>query len=127
MSLRLRAHLPTIFALLMLAITVLGVLLPPLLSSHDPFSQHLDIALTPPFSRLAHPLGTDPLGRDLLSRLALAGRTSIFIAFASLAISLCLGTALGLIAGYLGGTVSCPTPVRPSQAVFNVVSWPWLR
>lgn len=105
MTRRSRGRVPTIFALLMLAITFVGVLLPPLLPGYDPFSQHLETALTPPFSALAHPLGTDPLGRDLLSRLALAGRTSIFIAFASLAISLCLGTALGLIAGYLGGAL----------------------
>jgi peptide/nickel transport system permease protein len=95
----------TIVAASMLLITIAVVAITPLLPTYDPFTQHLSQSLTPPFTRWATPLGADPLGRDLLSRLALAGRTSIVIACASLALSLGLGAGLGLAAGYFGGIV----------------------
>lgn len=52
-----------------------------------------------------HPLGTDNLGRDSLTRLALAGRTSLLISGASALLAAVIGTTLGLIAGYVGGIV----------------------
>src|SRR5690606_10857952 len=50
-----------------------------------------------------HPLGTDNLGRDTLTRLSLAGRTSLVISGASALLAAVIGATLGLIAGYVGG------------------------
>ncbi|HTQ83237.1 MAG TPA: ABC transporter permease subunit [Pseudolabrys sp.] len=63
--------------------------------------------LKPPFwqagGSLAHPLGTDPIGRDLLSRLIYGARLSLLIGASVVALSILIGTALGLIAGYFRG------------------------
>ncbi len=73
--------------------------------SHLWAGQDLGAALTPPFSSLAHPLGTDNLGRDLFWRLLGGVAISFTIGFAITAISLFVGVLLGLFAGYLGGVV----------------------
>ena len=55
-----------------------------------------------PFSS-EHPLGTDELGRDLLIRLAYGGRVSLLVGFIAAIFSACIGTGIGLMAGYYGG------------------------
>lgn len=69
---------------------------------HDPFAAS-GPALAGP--SLDHLLGTDNLGRDNLTRLALAARTSLLISGAAALLGAVIGTALGLVAGYLGGWV----------------------
>src|SRR5260221_13991539 len=59
--------------------------------------------LAPPSAEF--PLGTDALGRDLLSRILFGARLSVEISFASVAIATAAGSALGLASGYLGGAV----------------------
>ncbi|MEO0822395.1 MAG: ABC transporter permease [Pseudomonadota bacterium] len=86
---------------------VLMALLAPLISPHDPYAQDLLKRLQPPVwhdngSRL-HPLGTDHLGRDYLSRLLYGAQISLLIGFGSALISGIIGTALGVSAGYFGG------------------------
>ena len=58
----------------------------------------------PPFVTV-HVLGTDPLGRDHLARLMMAGRISLTIGFAAMIMATCLGTVIGAIAGYYGGVI----------------------
>ena len=86
-------------------LALLGLLLTalcaPLLAPYDPAAQDLNVGLTAP--TLAHPLGTDQLGRDLLSRLLWAGRSSLTVVLGVLACSLLLGASIGLVAGYVGG------------------------
>ncbi|MFJ3461395.1 ABC transporter permease [Achromobacter spanius] len=79
----------------------------PMLLPQDPFVQTLGQRLSPPFwhdkSLLAHPLGTDQLGRDYLARLVYGARISLAIGLAVVLVSGFIGISLGLIAGYAGG------------------------
>ena len=72
----------------------------PLIAPYDPNDMEYDM-LSPP-SR-AHLLGTDDLGRDLLSRIVHGTRVSLFIGFSTVALALVLGVFLGVTAGYYGG------------------------
>ena len=86
---------------------VLVALFAPLIAPHDPYAQNLLLRLKPPFWHEgwdpAHPLGTDQLGRDYLSRLVHGARVSLIVGFAAVAISAVIGITLGVIAGYAGG------------------------
>jgi peptide/nickel transport system permease protein len=81
----------------------------PLLAPYDPYDQDLARRLIPPIwhgeGTWAHPLGTDMLGRDYLSRVIYGSRISLLIGFAVMLISGLIGTALGVAAGYFGGKV----------------------
>lgn len=63
----------------------------------------LGARLLPPFTRWDHPLGTDPLGRDVLARIVVGGRISLAIGILSVMGGVLLGTLIGLIAGYYRG------------------------
>lgn len=78
-------------------------LLAPWLAPADPNAQVLLERLLPPSA--AHPLGTDSLGRDILSRSIWATRISLSVSLVAMLITICVGTVLGLLAGFLGGTV----------------------
>jgi peptide/nickel transport system permease protein len=77
------------------------------LSPYSPVEGDLQGALTPPFwqqgGSLAHPLGTDQLGRDILTRIAHGARISLAIAVVAVLVSGLTGWALAIVAGYLGG------------------------
>jgi len=73
----------------------------PLLNLPDPLTQDLGARMLSP-SRL-HWLGTDDLGRDLLSRIIYGGRVSLTVGIVSVGIALAVGTVLGLLGGYYGG------------------------
>lgn len=75
----------------------------PMVSPYDPVTQDLSNRLESP--SLSHPLGTDQLGRDVLTRLLHGARLSLGIAVAVTSVRLVVGTAVGLIAGYAGGWV----------------------
>jgi peptide/nickel transport system permease protein len=80
----------------------------PVLAPYDPLSQSLDQRLTPPVGvggTAAHLLGTDELGRDILSRLMFGAGVSLAIGVAAVVISGVLGTAVGVAAGFYGGLV----------------------
>jgi peptide/nickel transport system permease protein len=81
---------------------VLASALAPIAAPYDPDKQDLSASLARPSA--AHVLGTDKLGRDLASRLAYGGRTTLLSALLVVALSTAVGTALGLAAGYKGGT-----------------------
>ena len=80
----------------------------PLYYTTDPFVQNLPSRLSPPVwlkGVIEHPLGTDQLGRDILSRLMMGTRISLQIGIGAVAVSAIFGTAMGMISGYLGGWV----------------------
>ena len=81
---------------------VLVALLSPFIAPYDPIKVNVLDSLQPPNSQ--HWLGTDDLGRDVLSRVMWGSRVSLSVGLISVSIGLLVGTSLGLAAGYLGGT-----------------------
>lgn len=89
--------------LAVLVLAVLAAIFAPLLAPYDPVAQNLSNSLQPPSSE--HWLGTDKLGRDVLSRVIYGARVSLAVGFVSVAIAGSIGMLLGLIAGYAGGWI----------------------
>lgn len=73
----------------------------PFLTTKDPYE--IDLANTYSGMTAEHPLGTDSLGRDTLTRMIYGARASLLVSFSGVAIGACAGVILGLIAGYFGG------------------------
>jgi len=88
-------------AVLLLAVAV--ALLAPVVAPHDPLKQDLNHTLGRPDR--VHPLGTDNVGRDVLSRVIWGTRVSLVAGFGSVLIAVVVGGVLGLAAGYAGGRV----------------------
>src|SRR5829696_4311889 len=90
-------------------IFVLVAIFAPLIAPHDPLRQDLLSRLQPPVWRATgsfdHLLGTDNYGRDLLSRLIYGSRVSILVGVSAMAVSCTIGTLLGVIAAYKGGSL----------------------
>lgn len=105
---RRRGTNPYIVAAFLGLIILLGILAP-LISPHDPNAVNLLSRAQPPVwlegGSINHILGTDPLGRDILSRCLHGIRTSFAIATLGLVFSACLGVMLGLVSGFIGGWV----------------------
>lgn len=90
----------------LIVLFVLAAILAPLIAPYDPNSQNLIGRLKPPgtTSRTFHYLlGSDELGRDLLSRIIFGARASLLVAFASVLLSGTFGVVVGMIAGYRRG------------------------
>ena len=106
---RVLGHPGLVAGLVLLGFCVAMAVLAPLLAPHDPYAQNLTQRLIPPVwyekGSWAHPLGTDNLGRDYLSRTRYGARISLLIGLSVMLISGLIGTALGLVAGYFGGRV----------------------
>jgi peptide/nickel transport system permease protein len=86
--------------LVILLAFLLAALLAPLIAPFDPNEMTLDMMSSP---SLTHPLGTDDLGRDLLSRIIWGTQISLFVGVSTVALALILGVTLGVVAGYYGG------------------------
>ncbi|HET8577237.1 MAG TPA: ABC transporter permease [Methylomirabilota bacterium] len=101
-----------------LIVAVGAALVAPALAPHDPYAQAVGSRLIPPVweegGSWANPLGTDPLGRDLLSRIIYGARISISAGALAVAVSMILGVLMGLVAGYYGG--------RADTAISNLVN-----
>src|ERR1044071_1615669 len=80
---------------------VATALFAPALAPYDPLAQNLDQDLR--VSSREHWLGTDKLGRDILSRTIYGGRVSLLVGLSTVALSLIVGVAVGSLAGYFGG------------------------
>lgn len=97
-----RTHRRVAAAATLLAVLFLIALLSPVISPHDPLATSPDNAYLPPLSP-GHLLGTDELGRDLLSRALWGARVSLPVAFVAVAVGLIAGGLIGLVSGYAGG------------------------
>ncbi len=97
---------PILPGIVLLVLVVTGVFAP-LLAPHDPNLQDLMLRNAPPAwypdGTSAHLLGADHVGRDVLSRVVFGARVSLLVVAVSMTSGILLGTAAGLIAGYLGG------------------------
>lgn len=127
-----RSILPKIGVVCLLLVVISGIFAP-LLAPHNPTEQRSDLSNQPPMlvsqeitqetveldgleeettietvtktGTMAHPLGTDPLGRDILSRVIYGARVSLVVGIVSTALAFLAGTAFGLTSGYYGGWV----------------------
>jgi peptide/nickel transport system permease protein len=92
-----------------LLLLLLTAIFAPFLAPHDPFAQSLSSRLLPPVwvegGNWTHPLGTDHVGRDYLSRLIYGTRVSITIGLGAATIGMLIGVTMGVLAGYFGGWV----------------------
>jgi peptide/nickel transport system permease protein len=98
-----------VLGLAVVGAVVLVAVFAPLLAPHDYRDQQLPKVLLPPFWQAradpAYPLGTDHLGRDLLSRIIFGARTSLLVGGGGVLIAGSIGISLGLLAGYFGRAV----------------------
>ena len=98
---------PAIPLFILFFLLVLPGLFAPYLAPHNPIKGSLRARLKPPVwvqgGAIAHPLGTDKVGRDILSRIVYGARISLAVSVVAILVSGAIGTALGLIAGYFGG------------------------
>src|SRR5215469_17156702 len=95
-------RLAVVGLLVVVAVTLMAVFAP-LLAPYDPYKQNLYRVLQRPSA--AHWLGTDNVGRDLLSRVIYGARVSLLVGFVATLVSAVAGVLIGLLAGYLGGAV----------------------
>ena len=116
-----RRRLPVV-SLSIIAVFVLVALLAPVLAPGDPYEQSLRLRFRPPVweerGSWAHPLGTDRLGRDLLTRIIWGSRISLAVGALAVLLASSLGAAVGLVAGYYGGRVDT-TLMRMTDATLS--------
>ena len=108
-SRRMLQHKSFVIAGSILAVIVLMALAAPLIAPYNPYDQDLNNRLVAPVfmegGSWAHPLGTDGLGRDYLSRVIYGARVSLMIGLLTALLSGLIGAVLGITAGYFGGRV----------------------
>ncbi|MBA7651841.1 Glutathione transport system permease protein GsiD [subsurface metagenome] len=93
----------TLFGLVVILIAIIAAIFAPILVPYDPYLPDLDNVLLGSSSE--HLLGTDTLGRDVLSRIIYGTQTSLLVGILCTGLAAALGMTLGLIAGYFGGVV----------------------
>ncbi len=98
---RLRRHRLAMTGAAVVFVLVVAALLSPWIAPYPPTHIDLGNRMSPPSWR--HPLGTDELGHDVLTRLLYAGRVSLTVGFSAAVASALLGTAVGLVSGFYGG------------------------
>ncbi|MCM3778718.1 ABC transporter permease [Microbacterium hydrocarbonoxydans] len=107
---RLRQAITPLRAVMVVYLVVILVLMAfaPLLAPYDPIAQNVAIRLQPMFSP-GHLLGTDELGRDILSRIMFGAQVELFIALGATVLATVLGTLLGLLGAYFNGITEVVT------------------
>jgi peptide/nickel transport system permease protein len=94
-------HRMAVLSIAILLVIVLTTVLAPILSPYDPLATEAANKLQPPSRE--HLMGTDDMGRDVLSRILYAGRVSLTVGFLATFASLILGLIIGGLSGYFGG------------------------
>jgi peptide/nickel transport system permease protein/dipeptide transport system permease protein len=101
---RLRQNKAAIVGLMIIVVFVLVAVLAPLIAPMSPIEQNIAIRKSPPLTE-SHILGTDDLGRDLLSRIMYGARLSMTIGIVSVGIAMVGGVVIGTVSGYYGGLI----------------------
>jgi len=100
---------PPWFAIFLVLIFLVAVVFGPWIIPHDPFQTDLDKAILPPVwqegGQSAYLLGTDAMGRDILSRLIYGARITLLVSLFAIGLTGLIGVVLGLLSGYFGGVV----------------------
>lgn len=102
---RLRRDPLSVVCALTLAFLILMAVFAPLLAPYDPAQGSMTIRLAP-IGADGHLLGTDELGRDILSRLMYGGRVSLVMGLTPVLLAFIIGTSLGMVAGFFGGFIN---------------------
>lgn len=117
-----RGRRTPVVSLAIITVFVLAGLLAPLLSPANPYEQTLRLRFRPPAweerGSWANPLGTDRLGRDMLSRIVWGSRVSLAAGVLTVLLASAFGAAVGLVAGYYGGRVDA-TLMRITDATLS--------
>ncbi|HSW59098.1 MAG TPA: ABC transporter permease [Dehalococcoidales bacterium] len=109
-----------VFSFIVILITIICAIFAPLIAPYDPYKPNPRNAMAPPSWQ--HLLGTDPIGRDLLSRLIFGTRTALLVGLIATGIASLLGMTMGMIAGYFTGWVS----FLIMRIVDGLISFPFL-
>ena len=104
---------------MLFGLILLAALLAPVLAPYSPSAQNLTGGLLPPSPE--HWLGTDQLGRDVLSRMLFAARTDLGIALSAAAAPFVIGVVVGLLSGYFGGAIAWTA----SRVTDTVIAFPF--
>lgn len=100
---RLWAHPLGRIGVAVLASMLLAAIFAPLLAPYDPAEVNYESVLSPPSSGFW--LGTDEIGRDILSRVLYGARVSLQVVLISISLALFVGSTIGMVSGYIGGRV----------------------
>jgi peptide/nickel transport system permease protein len=100
-----RLNLMEAAGLLMVVSLVLAALFAPLIAPHDPVRAVAPTFGNPGPPSAAFPLGTDQLGRDVLSRIIFGARVSLAVGVAAMVVTVAIGVTIGLLAGFFGGSI----------------------
>lgn len=119
---RFRRHRPAVISIGVLGILIAVCFVVPLFVNQEELANkvHFDKILQAP--SLTHPFGYDAIGRELFWRLVYGGRISLAIGISSAALAVTIGTAVGAIAGYNGGTVVDSVLMRFTEALMSIPS-----
>lgn len=98
-----RRHKPAMIGTTVVLVFALAAIFAPYLTPYDPEKTDLDNMLEPP--SLAHPMGTDELGRDLLTRILYGGRVSLSIGVMAMGLAVVVGAIIGGLSGFYGGGI----------------------
>jgi len=110
-----------VFGLMVLMLVALAAAVGPLVAQHDAWDM-AGVPFQPPLAEEGMPLGTDTMGRDILSGIIAGGRVSLLIGVVSTVVSLLIGVGVGAVSGYFGGWVDA-TLMRFSELFQAVPSF----
>lgn len=100
---RVGRHRPFLLELAVVGLIVLSAVAAPVLAPNDPYELYVAEPFSPP--SWSHPMGTDKVGRDELSRVLYGGRMSLLIGAGAAGLAIVVGIALGMVSGFYGGVV----------------------